>query len=77
MRNMYIVPETNIPKQHCSMYNTDGRGVNIYIFDSGVRVTHNDFEGRANLYEDFVNPGVSNDHEQMRRGSIFGSQTVI
>jgi cerevisin len=34
----------------------DGNGVNVYILDTGIRITHNDFGGRA--AEGFVAPGL-------------------
>jgi cerevisin len=34
----------------------DGNGVNVYILDTGIRITHNDFGGRASY--GFVAPGL-------------------
>ena len=38
-------------------YSQDGSGVHIYIIDSGIRVTHNDFGGRASVAYDNVGDG--------------------
>ncbi len=27
---------------------SDGSNVNVYVLDSGIRITHSEFEGRAN-----------------------------
>jgi subtilisin family serine protease len=32
---------------HNYTYNTTGRGVNVYVIDSGIRRTHREFQGRA------------------------------
>ena len=39
--------------------NGDGRGVHVYVIDSGVRRTHHEFDGRVEWIGDFVsgNPG--------------------
>lgn len=40
----------------------DGTGVDIYILDSGVRTTHNEFSGRAtNVYEFYSSGGAGDD----------------
>lgn len=35
-----------------------GQGVNIYIVDTGIRYSHNEFEGRAKFGTDFVSPST-------------------
>ncbi|MDX1602190.1 MAG: S8 family serine peptidase, partial [Salinimicrobium sediminis] len=35
-------------------YNSTGAGINVYVMDSGIRFSHNEFEGRATLGKDFV-----------------------
>lgn len=37
------------------LFADDGAGVEIWVLDTGVRATHNDFGGRAKQEEDFVN----------------------
>ena len=43
-------------------YNSDGSGVKAYIVDSGIRVTHQEFGGRAVLGPDFVSDDPGNPH---------------
>ncbi|AJQ97343.1 S8 family serine peptidase [Gynuella sunshinyii] len=38
-------------------YDFDGKGVNAYIIDTGIRASHNDFEGRVSLDYSVVNDG--------------------
>ncbi|KAG8830049.1 subtilisin-like serine protease [Serendipita sp. 399] len=42
---------------------TAGKGVDIYILDSGIRTTHQDFEGRAEFLETFVNGAPDTDRD--------------
>ena len=37
-------------------YTPDGSGVTVYIIDSGIRITHTDFGGRASVGIDLVDP---------------------
>jgi subtilisin family serine protease len=36
---------------------TTGAGVHVYVIDSGIRITHNEFGGRAVIAVDFVGDG--------------------
>jgi len=38
-------------------YNATGAGVNVYVIDTGIRVTHQDFGGRAQVGHDSVGDG--------------------
>ncbi len=38
-------------------YNATGAGVNAYILDTGIRTSHNDFEGRASVGYDAIGDG--------------------
>ena len=38
-----------------------GAGVNVYIIDTGIYATHNEFSGRASYGADYVNEGVDYD----------------
>ena len=53
-----------------------GSGVTVYILDSGIRITHQDFEGRASYGYDFVsNTTTANDcngHGTHIAGSVAG-----
>ncbi|XP_006811576.2 extracellular serine proteinase-like [Saccoglossus kowalevskii] len=35
----------------------DGAGANVFVLDTGITYAHTDFEGRAKLFRDMVNPG--------------------
>lgn len=41
------IDQRNLPLNDDYQYQADGRGVNAYIIDSGIRISHQDFEGRA------------------------------
>lgn len=42
-------------------YHSTGNGVNIYIIDSGIRATHNEFSGRLGTGANFVGLGTGTD----------------
>jgi subtilisin family serine protease len=46
--------QRNLPLSNSYVYNATGAGVTAYIIDSGIRVTHSDFAGRASHGYDFV-----------------------
>jgi subtilisin family serine protease len=46
--------QRNLPLSNTYVYNANGSGSTVYVIDSGVRVTHNDFGGRASHGYDFV-----------------------
>jgi len=41
------IDQRNLPLSGTYTYNYDGTGVHAYIVDTGIRVSHNDFGGRA------------------------------
>ncbi|MCB9652184.1 MAG: S8 family serine peptidase [Deltaproteobacteria bacterium] len=41
------IDQANLPLDGTYTYNNDGSGVNIYIVDTGILMTHNEFGGRA------------------------------
>jgi subtilisin family serine protease len=43
-------------------YNTSGAGVNVYVIDTGIRRTHQEFQGRAFAAFDAANDGQSDCH---------------
>jgi len=57
-------------------YTETGSGVNVYVIDSGIRTTHEEFEGRASVFFDAVDDGEEdcNGHGTHVAGTI-GSAT--
>ena len=54
----------------------DGAGVTVYILDSGIRITHQDFGGRASYGPDFVSNATSDDcngHGTHTAGTVGGA----
>jgi len=54
------IDQRNLPLDNRYTYTATGRGVNIYILDSGIRMTHQEFTGRIRLGFD-VNGGSGED----------------
>lgn len=56
------VDQRNLPLDGSYSYNFDGSGVHAYIIDTGIRITHTDFGGRASSGWDFIeNDGDAQD----------------
>ena len=51
------VDQRSLPMDTMYNYTSMGTGVNIYIIDSGIRFTHTDFGGRADLGYDVIGDG--------------------
>jgi subtilisin family serine protease len=54
--------QPGLPSNGAYEYNTDGSGVTAYVVDSGIRVSHTEFGGRAVLGPDFVTDDPGNPH---------------
>ncbi|MFD5828890.1 S8 family peptidase [Lentzea sp. NPDC060358] len=48
------IDQRALPLDRTYAYKSSGRGVNVYVIDTGIRVTHQDFGGRARNGWDFV-----------------------
>jgi subtilisin family serine protease len=48
------IDQRDLPLNASYIYEAAGAGVNIYVIDTGIRITHLDFDGRASYGYDFV-----------------------
>jgi len=55
------IDQRNLPLSNSYTYNFTGAGVTAYIIDTGIRVTHNEFGGRASSGYDFVDNDSNTD----------------
>lgn len=58
-------------------YSNDGSGVTAYVIDTGIYISHTEFNGRATIGADFVNDGNSGDcngHGTHVAGTIGGTR---
>lgn len=55
------IDQRNLPLSGTFTYNNTGSGVKIYILDTGIRFTHNEFGGRATSGSDFIDGGPADD----------------
>jgi aqualysin 1 len=53
------IDQRDLPLGGTYTYTSDGAGVNIYIVDTGIRLTHDDFGGRASLGVDYIGDGLN------------------
>jgi Subtilase family/FG-GAP-like repeat/Peptidase inhibitor I9 len=51
------IDQRELPLSMSYAYANDGSGVNVYVIDSGIRMTHQEFGGRAVFGYDAVNDG--------------------
>lgn len=59
--NLDRIDQRALPLTNSYTDNRTGAGVSIYIIDSGIRLTHNEFGGRAVSGIDFIDGGEVND----------------
>jgi subtilisin family serine protease len=55
------IDQTSLPLNATYRYVATGEGVKAYVIDTGMRLTHTEFGGRATSGYDFVNGGVVTD----------------
>ena len=69
------IDQRNLPLDNTYSPNGDGTGVTVYIFDTGIRTTHNEFGGRASWgdnpsgdgrYEDCDGHGTHGKYKPLR-----------
>ncbi|MCK5484053.1 MAG: S8 family peptidase, partial [Gemmatimonadetes bacterium] len=52
------IDQANLPLDGSYTYDFTGDGVTVYILDTGIRISHNDFGGRAQSGFDVINDGT-------------------
>ena len=52
------IDQRDLPLNNSYIYEAAGAGVRIYIIDTGIRITHLDFDGRASYGFDFIDNDV-------------------
>ncbi|MBW4717020.1 S8 family peptidase [Saccharothrix obliqua] len=71
------VDQRDLPLDRAYTYNSTGSGVNVYVIDTGVRISHQDFGGRAkNGFDAVDNDNVAQDghgHGTHVAGTIGGT----
>jgi subtilisin family serine protease len=55
--NLDRIDQRNLPLDTNYNYTLTGAGAHVYIIDTGIRITHQEFGGRANVVFDAINDG--------------------
>jgi aqualysin 1 len=71
------IGQVNLPLNHTYSYTTTGAGVTAYIIDTGIRITHQEFAGRASVGFDAIGDGRNgidcNGHGTHVSGTVGGT----
>jgi subtilisin family serine protease len=75
-RNLTYRPPLG-PPPNTYMYDATGKGVNAYVLDTGINISHQEFGGRALIAQDFVGDGQNgndcNGHGTHVSGTLGGT----
>jgi subtilisin family serine protease len=72
------IDQRTLPLNKIYNYTSTGTGVNVYLIDSGILPTHQEFQGRASIGSDFVGDGqngVDNNGHGTHVAGIIGGKT--
>ncbi|WHT17709.1 S8 family serine peptidase [Crossiella sp. CA-258035] len=67
------IDQRALPLNQSYTYPNDGTGVNVYVVDTGIRVTHQDFGGRAVSGYDFIDNDTNADDCQGHGTHVAGT----
>jgi subtilisin family serine protease len=71
------VDQHPLPVDHTYNYNNDGTGVNVYVLDTGVRATHQEFGGRVTGGINFIADPVGTPVDPTATGDCYGHGTHV
>ena len=73
------IDQRNLPLNNSYAYTSTGAGVKAYILDTGIRLTHNEFGGRASVGFDAIGDGNGPDCNggHVGNGSVNGHGTHV